>query len=104
MQQSSSRFAGSVRFHPPYFGSAPKKHIHRDPTKQYFWYPLYWALEPECEMPMFMWSSGPLIGSCKLKLLLQEERVLLQAEPYYYGIAPKTGGTWGCCFVNLRDL
>ena len=30
--------------------------------------PLYWALEPECQILMFMWSFGPLftVGSKKL--------------------------------------
>ena len=42
-----------------------KDHIckDKDPTRHDFRYPLYWALEPECQILMFMWSFWPLI--CK---------------------------------------
>ena len=33
---------------------------HKRPTRHLFWYPpSFWALEPECEILMFMWSCGP---------------------------------------------
>ena len=39
------------------------RHRHRYKyAKHGFWYlPLYWALEPECRILEFTWSSGPLI-------------------------------------------
>ena len=42
--------------------SGPKRTPrHKDLTNHDFWYPpLYWSLEPECEILVFLWSFVPL--------------------------------------------
>ena len=46
----------------------PKRpHKHKDPTNHDLWYhPSCWALKPECDILMFMWSLGPLPSTSKV--------------------------------------
>ena len=43
--------------------------------------PLYWALEPECQMLMFMWSFGPLVQTVQNCIRLQASDRQTQRAP-----------------------
>ena len=52
-------------------GRAPKDHINIRIHQTWFLVsPLFWSLEPECKILMFLWSFGPLVGWFTLAFLL----------------------------------